>query len=102
MLGNGNTLIKYRNAFPLKIGVGVQWEELSSSLGGSIAAAIPPGRRSFLLQGGLALPAPPLGSAKTIVSSDAIQKIAQRRKEQTGTCGLRHMRDCWHLYSKYV
>lgn len=52
--------------------------------------------------GGPAVPGPPLAPAKTTTSSDAIQEITQRRKEQTGTCGLSHMRGCWRLYSKYV
>lgn len=36
----------------------------------------------------------PLGSAKPIISSDAIQEVAQRRKEQVGACGGCHMRLC--------
>lgn len=45
-------------------------------------------------------PSPAPRAARPSVSSDAIPEIAQRRKEQTGTCGLCHMRDGWRLYSK--
>lgn len=48
-------------------------------------AWIPPGHSP-------ALPARPPGSAKRSVSSDAIQGVAQRRKEQAGACGACHMR----------
>lgn len=98
MWDNGNTHVKYLDVFPLKIGVGVRGKELRSRQGkpDSQARVLPPAGQVWLfLRCLLALPEP-------IVSSDAIQEIAQRRKEQTGACGLRHMRDRWRLYSKYI
>lgn len=92
-LDDSNPQVESHNVFALGRGAGVQRERAELQARVKRRGCNPSWARAGLFLR-------PLGSAKPIISSDAIQEVAQRRKEQVGACGGCHMRLC--LCSKCV